>query len=245
MYGIAIKNKYWGIEDDGVMVKRFPSNIISPLDCSESYIAMFMDEKTMMVDEKGGLVYFDSNGKINYYFSSNPKNTMSLYNAKNKEIWKSNIEKFKFDSCQFKEETEEERQLTIAKSSKLKWKMPSKKNCILNGGKIKNGVCSSNWSDAMKICKKDAGRVPTLKELEGLVMGCGGELKDDNKAEQKRNIENSEYQACYKNKEFISDLYWSSSFDADFAHYIWLVDFSDGSISANIKKYKYNIQCVK
>ncbi len=243
MYTLGIKNKHWGIMEDDELVKRFSSHIVSPIDCTNLYLLDY--EIAVMVNDEGGLVYFNNNAELLYHFSPNKKGTMSIYDAKHKEIWQSNIEKVKINTCKVEEETEEERQLTILQSAKLQWETPSREICISNGGKVHNSVCSASWSDALKICKNSHKRLPTIKELEGVIMGCGGELKEDNKAEKKRNTKNSAYQACYKKAKFTSGLYWSSSYDEDFAHYIWIVDFEDGSIGANLKKYTYNIQCVQ
>ena len=243
MYTIGRKNNHWGIMEDDELVKHFSSHIVSPLNCTDLYLLDY--EIAVMVDGKGALVYFNNKAKLLYRFAPNNKGTMSLYDAKDKEIWQSNIKKVKVNSCNIEEETEEERQLTIIQSTKLQWKTPSRKICIENGGAVHKGVCFANWLDALKICKKSNKRLPTIKELEGVIMGCGGELKEDNEAEKKRNIENSAYQTCYKKAQFAPGLYWSSSYDEDFSHYIWIADFQDGSIGANLKKYKYYIQCVQ
>jgi len=247
MYSVGAKNNKWGTSEENEIIKFFPSNIVSPLDCND--LLSYVDEKVPMVDKEGGLVYFDNHARLNYRFSSNKIGTMSLYNEQDKEIWRSNIKTLKVEPCQLEKETEEElekkRKLSILKSTQLKWDIPSNKICILNGGKINRGVCSATWLNAIKICKKSLGRLPTLNELEGIVMGCGGKLKDDTKAEKKKNSLNTLYQTCYKNKKFTSATYWSSSYEEDFAHYIWLVEFNNGSVGAGLRTYDYNVKCVR
>lgn len=249
IYMITKEDGKWGIADDNNNLEiPFPSDIVSPL-CGKEGVFGFSNNIVPMVDNQGRIVYFNNDGKLLYRFMPNKTGTMSLYNNADKKLWQSNIKAFKINPCiskkESKEEIEAKEKLLVLKSSKLKWKLPSNRVCLANSGKVIKGVCSANWSNAIKICKENDGRLPTLEELEGIVLSCGGELKDDNKAEKKRNIENSSYQFCYKKKNFTSGIYWSSSFDADFAHYIWLIEFANGSVCANTKKYKYNVRCVK
>jgi len=242
MYSLVRKDNHWGIYHDDDSIELFPSTIISPLNCNK--LEIFMSEKSAMVDNERGIVYFDSNMTIDYRFRANKEGTMSLYDAEDKEIWRSNIEKFKMDTCEIKERTEEKRLSIISKSKNLKWIRPSDKTCISNGGSIKNSSCFSTWKEALQICNKSGGRVPKLEELEGVVLSCGGELKNDDREEKLKNMKNKSYQSCYKSKNFTSNMYWSSSYDEDFAHYIWLMNFNEGKIYGSLKKHQHAVQCI-
>jgi hypothetical protein len=65
----------------------------------------------------------------------------------------------------------------------------------------------AKWKKAKEICRAKGGRLPTREELRKVVTDCGGEMKDDNSAEWKRNKKNSSYQSCYKAKGFTSNGY--------------------------------------
>ncbi len=126
-----------------------------------------------------------------------------------------------------------------------KWITPTNSTCKANGGKIdKYGVCQANWKDAKKICSASGGRLPTIDELKEVVTDCGGEMKDDN-SKWKRNRNNNQYQKCYKKKGFNSNLYWSSTTNANLNDYAWIVLFSGGSQSYNDKDNSDYVRCVR
>ena len=58
------------------------------------------------------------------------------------------------------------------------------------------------------------------------MIDCGGEMKERNSEELKRNRDNATYQACYKKQGFSNEWYWSGM--AKNSSSAWLVSFKDG-----------------
>ena len=122
-----------------------------------------------------------------------------------------------------------------------KWISPSKSICIANGGRIKNGVCTANWSTAKDICSASSGRLPSIYEFKKVIVDCGGTIDDG-----KNNAENSVYQDCYKRKGFSdSGYYWSSTTYASDTNRAWLVYFYGGSTYHFGKSTNYDVRCVR
>ena len=132
------------------------------------------------------------------------------------------------------------------KKKKSKWITPSDSVCKSNGGNVDSySGCFANWKNAKKICYASGGRLPTIDELKKVVTDCGGEMKDNNYAEYKRNRNNSSYQSCYKEKGFFDD-YWSASFPANQTYDgAWNLYFTDGSVDYNLKSDNYLVRCVR
>ena len=123
---------------------------------------------------------------------------------------------------------------------KSKWITPTNAICKANGGVIYKGTCRTVWESAKKICKRSKGRLPTINELKRIIKDCGGEIKDNDSPEWKRNRDNPYYQSCYKSKGFKYKYYWSSNiYNSDYA---WLVNFNNGNFG--YKGYKYYVRCV-
>ena len=74
---------------------------------------------------------------------------------------------------------------------------------------------------------------------------CGGEMKDDNSAEFKKNRNNSSYKSCYKKKGFTSDNYWSSTTYASDTSYAWGVNFGGGYTYHSYKSTSRYVRCVR
>ncbi len=89
-----------------------------------------------------------------------------------------------------------------------KWIKPSDSVCRANGGKLYEGVCQAYWENAKKICRASGGRLPSRADLKKVVVDCGGSFttygnKDWDSLTDK-NIANKSYQACYKQKGFVT-----------------------------------------
>lgn len=94
----------------------------------------------------------------------------------------------------------------VSNSVTTQWITPTNTVCQRNGGKINSrGVCTAKWSDAKNICHSMGGKLPTLSELEKVVVDCGG-IHEKGALNQS----NSLYKSCYKKIGFGSDFYWSS-----------------------------------
>lgn len=140
-------------------------------------------------------------------------------------------------------------------ASTSKWITPTKSICESNGGEIdKHGICEARWDEAKKICSASGGTLPSLEVLGQVVSDCGGvfhewKLFDDRIYElNEKNRQNSAYQACYKQKGFVSsDAYWSST-TATYANdssYAWLVSFNSGDQHHGNKSNDYSVRCVR
>ena len=101
------------------------------------------------------------------------------------------------------------------------------------------------WKKAKELCKDNGGRLPTIEELKKVVIDCGGEMKDDNSAEWKRNKNNDNYQSCYEEKGFKASYYWSSTSFVGFEDGAWVVGFGDGDVYWYGKNYNYSVRCVR
>jgi hypothetical protein len=110
---------------------------------------------------------------------------------------------------------------------------------------MKNTGERAKWKKAKEICRAKGGRLPTKEELRKVITDCGGEMKDDNSAEWKRNRKNSSYQSCYKAKGFTSNYYWSSTTYASDSSYAWLVFFDGGYDGWDDKTYEGSVRCVR
>ena len=128
---------------------------------------------------------------------------------------------------------------------KSKWITPSNPICKKNGGEVTNDGCDANWTNAEKICKASGGSLPSIDVLKKVVTGCRGELKDDDSAERRRNINNSNYQYCYKKKGFTSNRYWSSTTYASNTNRAWFVGFYYGYTYINDKSNNSHVRCVR
>jgi hypothetical protein len=126
---------------------------------------------------------------------------------------------------------------------KSKWMSPSRKACTKNGGKLKSyGICAANWQNAKRICSTAGGRLPSINELKSVVISCGGEIDDyDN------NLNDSNYQTCYKQKDFSSssDSYWSSSSYVSVDEYALIVYFLSGYTNYGNKTDEHYVRCVR
>ena len=132
-----------------------------------------------------------------------------------------------------------------SKKEKSKWITPSNSVCRSHGGKVKSDDCYANWENAKEICSASGGSLPSVEVLEKVVTDCGGEMKDEDKAEAKRNNNNSNYQSCYQEKGFTSDDYWSSTTLASDTSYALDVDFGYGYTDYYSKSYNNPVRCVR
>ena len=106
----------------------------------------------------------------------------------------------------------------------------------------------ATWEKAKKICRNNGGRLPTLEELKKVVTDCGGEMKDKNNAEYKRNKNNNSYQNCYKEKGFndsYDSYYWSSTSRQSHLTFAWLVYFGYGYTHGYLKVTSHYVHCVR
>jgi len=131
-----------------------------------------------------------------------------------------------------------------------KWITPTDGVCRSNGGKINKIGCYANLKNAKKICSASGGRLPTIDELRGVIIDCGGTLttfgdKDWDSLTDK-NIANKSYQSCYKKKGFSSsNSYWSATTRASDSRYAWFVTFDYGVDGWYSKTGEGYIRCVR
>ena len=135
---------------------------------------------------------------------------------------------------------------------------PSKDNCLANGGKIYLNTCHTEWINAKKICEKESGRLPTVKELKKEVNDCGIEIFNSQKlAEDKgmevllkkiqTNMANTSYRKCYEEKGFIAEnIYWTSDVNEDYTS-AWRISINEASLGLNAIAIdsNSNVVCVK
>jgi len=121
------------------------------------------------------------------------------------------------------------------------WVNPSQKNCVGYGGKIKEGKCEAEWSNAKDICSASSARLPSILELRKVIVDCGGVVRDyDN------NKVNSSYQSCYKREGFTFKSYWSSSTHMSDSSIAWFVYFKSGGDGWNARrKTEHIVRCIK
>jgi hypothetical protein len=124
-----------------------------------------------------------------------------------------------------------------------KWVTPSKNICESNGGvynKHDDNQCQANWENAKKVCRAIGKELPTIETFRKVMTDCGGISTDwDN------NKNNSFYQACYKEKGFTSNVYWSSTTNTLGSPNVWGVYFYFGDDSLYRKTDEYRVQCVQ
>ncbi len=110
-----------------------------------------------------------------------------------------------------------------------KWITPKDSVCRANGGEIdKYGICQANWENAKKICSASGGKLPTREDFHQVIRDCGGIPNTSIfSKEADKNINNSHYQNCYKQKEFSDKaFYWTS--EKEDSSDSWGVFFENG-----------------
>ncbi len=121
-------------------------------------------------------------------------------------------------------------------SNNNKWINPSKHTCINSGGKFEKGVCKANWNNAKRICYKNGGRLPYIKELEKIVVNCGGE-------------NSPRYKSCYQQKYGFKDSieYWSDTSQKNMIFNAKTIYFNDANIYSQSKETDYivGIKCIR
>jgi len=133
-----------------------------------------------------------------------------------------------------------------------KWVKPSRSDCESGGGsynKYDSNDCSANWENANSICSSIGGVLPNHETLGAVVTDCGGDFVTDpwdNWEERTdKNIANEAYQACYKEKGFTSDGYWSATTVASDSSNAWYVDFNNGNGDRYSKTHELYLRCVR
>jgi len=123
---------------------------------------------------------------------------------------------------------EQPRRVETATNSS-KWITPSNSVCKANGGKIYKGVCQANWKNAKKICSQSGGQLPSRVDFHNVITACGGIADADNNKQWNKNIKNSSYQSCYKQKGFSdNDWYWTREIYEKDSSLAWSVYFRGG-----------------
>ena len=117
------------------------------------------------------------------------------------------------------------------------WAKPSQSVCESNGGSY-NGDCDANWENAKTICSAIGGVLPNIETLEAVVNDCGGVIGDDNS-------ENKSYQACYEEKGFTSNIYWSSTTFVSNSSEAWAIGFDAGNLLLGSKENEPSVRCVR
>ena len=126
----------------------------------------------------------------------------------------------------------------VRATSTSKWLKPSSSVCKANGGKMLNGVCTAHWENSKKICSASGGSLPSIDDLRKVVTDCGGVIDD-----YTNNINNSNYQSCYKQRGFTSSFYWSSTEEDSSS--AWGVFFNDSLGNWGSKTYDGYALCVR
>ena len=55
-------------------------------------------------------------------------------------------------------------------NKKTQWITVSKSKCVTDKGKLKKGVCNADWDTAKSICSGVGGRLPTIAELQKVLL---------------------------------------------------------------------------
>lgn len=127
-----------------------------------------------------------------------------------------------------------------------KWITPTNSVCKANGGKIVKGVCRANWKNAKKVCSASGGQLPSRADLHKVIIDCGG-IADANSDEESKNLENSSYQICYKQKGFFDNwyYYWSREIYEKDSSNALRVYFGNGDAYWDVKKIDSYVRCVR
>jgi len=110
------------------------------------------------------------------------------------------------------------------------------------------------WDEAMEYAKNlrlggyDDWRLPTIEELKNIIINCGGtpsKFEDEDVETTTKNMNNSNYQSCYKRKGFISSFYWSIIIDIKNYNDAWIVDLEDGYMYKDYKSSFIYVRCIR
>ncbi len=126
-----------------------------------------------------------------------------------------------------------------------KWIKPTNSVCRANGGQFYKGVCQATWENAKKICSASGGRLPSRDDFHKVITDCGG-IPDADIDEWDKNINNSQYQNCYKQKGFINDdWYWTRETYKENSSGAWSVSFKSGFDGWRSKSDLHLALCVR
>ena len=142
---------------------------------------------------------------------------------------------------------------TAVSKPKVEWIDPSNSTCQRKKGRSNKGICEARWNSAKNICRASGGRLPTLDELTQVVQACGVVVADwetDSKSwvkkKSKENMENSNYQRCYKQNGFSPLVYWSSLSDnIPLGRRARTIDFKHGSAASYYQTSGGYVRCVR
>ncbi|HFU77093.1 MAG TPA: DUF1566 domain-containing protein [Epsilonproteobacteria bacterium] len=140
-----------------------------------------------------------------------------------------------------KPEVTQETRRVDSSINNTQWITPTNSTCQANGGKLYKGVCQATWADAQKICRASGGRLPSREDLHKVIRACGGIVDEWNK-----NINNSRYQSCYKEKGFSNNYsYWTRETYKEDSSYAWDVHLHLGFGTWYNKSGKYYALCIR
>ena len=132
------------------------------------------------------------------------------------------------------------------------WTKPSKSDCESSGGvynKEGNNNCRANWENSNSICNTMGDKLPDVETLRKVIADCGGIAhtwgEDDYKSKNNKNIANKSYQACYQEKGFSSNFYWSSTMHILDNSSAWNVYFYEGNDDWDDKINEFCVRCIK
>jgi hypothetical protein len=133
-----------------------------------------------------------------------------------------------------------------------KWTKPSQSNCENNGGVYNrdgDNNCRANWENSNSICNTMGDKLPDIERLRKIITDCGGIPhtwgEDDYKSKNNKNIANKSYQACYQEKGFTSNFYWSSTMHILDNSSAWNIYFYEGNDDWDDKMNEFCIRCIK
>ena len=94
--------------------------------------------------------------------------------------------------------------------------------------------------------------MPNIETLGAIITDCGGDLvsnyngnRDNRNERADKNVANEAYQACYKEKGFTSNAYWSSTTVASDSSNVWSLYFNVGADGWVDKAYEDRVRCVR
>ena len=135
------------------------------------------------------------------------------------------------------------------------WVTPSDNVCVSNGGKIdEKGICEANWENAKNICYSSGGKLPTMSELNQVLIDCKGISVDSSSLNKpmSKNIKNEYYQSCYKKQGFVNfedydytSFYWSSTVHPSVSSLAYEIQFYYGLWGSQPMSYEHYVRCVK
>ena len=118
---------------------------------------------------------------------------------------------------------------------------------IKNGDIVTDTTTGLQWQDDADAASVTKTWIEAINYCENLTLGGHNDWRLPNINELKSIIDRSKSNLVIVDgfTNVSSDVYWSSTTNADFSYLAWIVSFDNGNVSYNPKDDSYYVRCVR